>query len=149
MAHKLEYRVLWGLKGSPVTYQKLFQTKSSALRMVIGTATASRWLGWNPSRLRKAWWILSKRSPIPVDTIESMSLLEVVETLCRISKQIDWLRVEMRAVGTWTEVMDPLNTLKSVSTDATYAKKAELFERLNSLTQGESEAWRKRPEGQV
>ncbi len=73
----------------------------------------------------------------------------VVETLCRISKQIDWLRVEMRAVGTWTEVMDPLNTLKSVSTDATYAKKAELFERLNSLTRGESEAWRKRPEGQL
>ncbi len=147
MAHRLEYRVIWGFKGDAYTMRKVSQQKSSALRTLIRVGTSTPWLGWTLGKLKRAWWMLAKQNgELPLDVIAGLSLRDAVLGIQGLRKPVDWIRVESRHVGQWTEVIDPLRVLKGPTTNKRFALKEELMDRIDAMTPEELAAWRVAPE---
>lgn len=142
---QFEYRLVWAYKGSPVRHLKISQQPSGVLKMLRRLATSEPWMGTGVGQMRKAWNHYQMRTELDWATVAPMTLKAVMLAIQRSYPELDYIRVEFRQVGAWTAQLDPLNTLRSSTADATEARQTALVERIEAMPREELDNWRLLP----
>lgn len=143
-ALKYQYRLLWKYVGSKTLHELRGDKPATVLKMLRRVATPAPWLGTGRTTLRKAWARLTMRLGVPYDAISGLGPKDVILRIQQTFPKLEWVRVEHRQVGEWVETIDPLNTLRSPSSDRSDARTVELFERVSKMTTAELDDWRSR-----
>lgn len=141
-ALKYQYRLLWKYTGSKKVHELRADTTSTVLKMLRRVATKTPWLGVGRAALRKAWSRLCFRLNIPYDAIAGLSPREVIQRIQDTFPELEWVRVEFRQVGQWTEMIDPLNNLRTASSDKQDARTEQLFDDISQWSQAQLDDWR-------
>jgi hypothetical protein len=141
-ALRYQYRVLWKYQGSKHVHELRGDRPLTVLKMLRRVATKTPWLGIGRSALRKSWARLCMRLNVPFDVVSGLSPREVAVRIQETFPRLEWCRVEHRQVGDWTETIDPLNTLRTPTTDAGDARTEKLFDDIGAMGTVELDNWR-------
>jgi|SRR6185295_103049 len=137
-----QYRLIWRYVGDRRTRELRADRPLPVLNMLRRIGTNEPWTGTTKSSLKRAWARLCLRLGVPFAQVEGLGPREVVKRIQDSYPRLDWIRVEQRQVGEWTETIDPLNALRQAGSDKTDAKRAELFDHIASLPPEELDKWR-------
>jgi hypothetical protein len=121
-----EYRIVWRREGDRQDRTKLFATTRPLYMFLLRLGTQEPWKGMGKRKLRAACLILSQRLEVPLESLLQEPIRKVVAGITAANKAILYLRVEQRQVMKWTEVGDPLVTLRPVTYDV-YEQRMEAF----------------------
>jgi len=139
-----EYCVRWGHVGGDKSKDRVVQSEKlapvlSALRRV-GTDTP--WMGSNKTSFRKCWARLCFRLDVPFTAVASMSVREVLLAIQASFGKLRFITVEFRQVGQWTELLDPLDSLRSVNQDKLDKKRLDTLDQIGAMTREDLDKWR-------
>lgn len=139
---RYQYRVLWKYAGSKHVHELRGDKPSPVLKMLRRVATKTPWLGMGRLALRKAWARLCMRLNVPFDAVGGLQPREVAQRIQDTFPRLEWVRVEHRQVGDWTETIDPLNTLRTGTTDAADARVEKMFDEVGAMDAEALDSWR-------
>ena len=143
---KYQYRVVWGYKGKPgYKRTKLFDHGSAVLRILRRLATAEPWMGASQTNLRRGWARLALMLGVPFAAVADVPPKEVMRRIQAAYPELDYARVEFRQVGEWRELLDPLGTLPTHTTEQADKRLLDFIEKLEHMTPVELDTWRSIP----
>ncbi len=146
MLRRFEYRVVWKHKGKKYQHALLCQRSDKALRAILRVATDEPWRGMTVAQMRKSWLRYMLLSDLDWAAVESMSLQEVSRKLRDAYGKIEFIRVEWRQVGEWTEYMNPMEELlRSPYSRATMLKRDQAVAAVDAMDKDSLNAWRMLP----
>lgn len=139
-----EYRVRWGHVGGDKSKDRVVQSEKlapvlSALRRV-GTDTP--WMGSNKTSFRKCWARLCFRLDVPFTAVADMSVRDVLRAIQASFGKLRFITVEFRQVGQWTELLDPLDSLRSANQDKLDKKRLDTLDQIGAMTREDLDKWR-------
>lgn len=140
-----EYRLLWAYKGRKSRSVMLAQRPGRILRHLKRVATDKPWEGATLTAVRKGWVRLSLMLDVPFDTVADLPAREVMTRIQAAYPTVDFIRVEWRQVGEWTELIDPLANLVTAATASSDRRLESLYARLDSMSTEELNLWRLLP----
>lgn len=107
-----QYRVQWYRTGDKEKSSKIITHSSRAYRLCQQLASDTPWRGTNPRKLAQMWVALSRVMGLTLPEVLHYKTRDAALALQRNNRKIEWLRIEMRQVGQWTEMVEPLEVLK-------------------------------------
>jgi hypothetical protein len=133
---------VWKYKGARTSSVQLAQLPSRTLRLLRRIGTNTPWTGATKTSIRKCWARLAFVLDSPWDSVASLSAKEAILAIQHTYPALEWIRVEWRQVGEWTDMLDPLTHLRTPSTLAAERRLEALFETLDGMTREELDNWR-------
>lgn len=143
-ALKYQYRLLWHYVGSKNTHEFRGDRQATVLKMLRRVATPAPWLGMSRGQVKKGWARLCMRMNVPFEMVAGFSPKEMALRIQATFPLLDWVRVEHRQVGEWVETIDPLNTLRTPTSDRADARTTAMFAEIEAMSQAQLDAWRSR-----
>lgn len=144
-AKKFEYRLLWRYKGSKRVGSLMAQRQLRILRFLRRIGTTEPWRGATTQALRKGWMRLSLMCDLPFSEVADLPAKDVMARIQRAYPDVDFIRVEYRQVGEWTEMIDPLTYLESDATNNADRRLAALYAQVEGMTEAQLNNWRLTP----
>lgn len=142
---KFEYRLVWRYKGTGRTSQLMAQRQLRILRLLRRLATNEPWRGATIQSLRKSWMRLSLMSDMPWDAVQGLKAKEVILRIQASYPEIEFIRVEWRQVGAWTEMLDPLTNLVTNTTQNSDRRLQAVYDMVEAMGPEELDTWRMTP----
>lgn len=142
---KYQYRLVWAYKGQPRPRRLMAESAQRILRALRRIATTEPWRGTTQTTLKKAWVRLAFLMDAPFEVVEGMGPREVIQRIQDAYGPLDFVRVEYRQVGQWTEMLDPLANLPTAGTANGDAKMARFYDKVEQMTPEQLNAWRVYP----
>lgn len=144
-SRRYEYRLVWGYKGSKAKQVKIAQQPTRVLRMLRRLATDEPWMGASIGSLRKAWNHLQLRTEVAWEAVSERTLRDVMLAIQQTYPELDYIRVEFRQVGPWVEQLDPMRTLRTVTSEAADVRQLALVDKVEGMSREELDTWRMVP----
>ena len=144
-ARRFEYRVCWVYQGGKAVHSKIMAMPQQVLSHVRLLVSPHPWIGARKTHLRSVWNRLAARLDVPVADLAHLPLREACLALRATFPPLDWMRVEFRQVGRWTEMVEPLAYLHTPQTDQADARSAALLAWVEAMTPEELQKWRAAP----
>lgn len=107
-----QYRVVWRRKHDKADRKKVFNRGRDCYRFVLRLAGEKPWHGASRVYMRRVWAFLSKQMNVPTAAVMDYSARDAMIALREGNAKVAWMRIEMRQVGAWTEMVDPMEVLK-------------------------------------
>lgn len=143
---KFQYRIVWGYKNKPGNKRMLkAESPHKVLRTLRRMATTEPWMGATESNVRRGWARLSFMLGVPFETVSDVPPKEVMRRIQAAYPELDFVRVEFRQVGPWTELLDPLANLTTPATARMDQRLNEFYEKIEQMTPADLDAWRSIP----
>lgn len=144
-AKKFEYRLLWRYKGKKRIGLLMAQRQLRILRFLRRIGTTEPWRGATTQVIRKGWMRLALMTEVPFSEISHLSARDVMRRIQESYPEVDFIRVEYRQVGEWTEMIDPLTYLETEATHNADRRLAAVYAKLEAMTPAELDNWRMTP----
>lgn len=139
---RYQYRLVWQYKGQTRKRILVAEQPSRVLRMLRRIGTRQPWLGVTEIQFRRAWAWLARRLYVPFAAVADIPADDILLRLQDSFPALDYIRVEHRQVGEWTELLDPLHTLRTPSASKIVAKAEAVAEKARHMSRAELDAWR-------
>mgnify|MGYP001584059444 CR=1 FL=1 len=147
---KYQYRVVWGYKGRPGERRMVkAENPYKALRTLRRMATTEPWMGATEMNVRRGWARLSYMLGVPFETVSGIPPREVMRRIQAAYPELDFIRVEFRQVGPWTELLDPLANLVTVGGARADKRMNDFYDKIEQMTPADLDAWRSIPAGEA
>lgn len=145
-AQTFQYRLLWKHRTQKGPAHELVSERPlTILKMLRRLCSEEPWTGAAKSNLRRGWAYLAMRRRLLWHEVVDLSVREVQKQIQAYWGPLEWLRVEFRQVGPWTEMLDPLDNLKQPKvTERWDIKAGKNLAEVEAMTREELDAWRKR-----
>ena len=137
-----QYRLVWSYKGEKNPRQFVSDRAFSVLQLMRRIGTDMPWTGCTETQLKRSWAYLARRQNVPFETVAELGLKQALLNLQATFPKLEYIRVEMRQVGLWTPVIDPVRKLATVYTERAAQKRATVVARIEQMTREQLDAWR-------
>lgn len=137
-----QFRLVWKYVGEQQPRTYVSDSASTVLRMLRRIGTDEPWMGVTPTQLKRTWAWVARRRGVPFDAIAEMRPRDALLALRDSFPPLEYIRVESRQVGTWTEVLDPLATLVSSKQSRVDQKRLATLAAAEAMSRAELDAWR-------
>ena len=112
-------------------------------------ATTEPWMGATEMNVRRGWARLSYMLGVPFETVSGIPPREVMRRIQAAYPELDFIRVEFRQVGPWTELLDPLANLVTVGGARADKRMNDFYDKIEQMTPADLDAWRSIPAGEA
>lgn len=137
-----QYRLFWKYKGEKNPRQFVSDRAFAVLQLMRRIGTDMPWTGCTETQLKRSWAYLARRQNVPFETVAELGLKQALLNLQATFPKLEYIRVEMRQVGTWTPVIDPVRKLATVYTERAAQKRATVVATIEQMTRQQLDAWR-------
>lgn len=137
-----QYRLIWKYRGELRARKYVSDSPGAVLRMLRRVGTDQPHLGVTPTQFKRAWAWLARRMAVGFAAVAHIPPDDILIRLRESFPPLDWIRVEQRQVAQWVETLDPLENLRSKSTEKADAKRQELLNVIQTFTQEQLNEWR-------
>lgn len=141
-----QFRLIWKYKGERNPRAFVSDRAFAVLQLMRRVGTKEPWTGCTETQMKRSWAYLARRQNVPFEAVAEMTLKQALLALQASFPKLEYIRVEMRQVGTWTPVLDPVKKLATVYTERAGIKRAKTLARIEALTREQLDAWRWVPE---
>lgn len=137
-----QYRLVWKYQGEKRPRTFVSDSASTVLRMLRRIGTDAPWMGVTPTQLKRSWAWVARRRGVPFEAVAEMPPRDALLALRDSYPPLEYIRVESRQVAKWSDVLDPLQTLKTPSTTKGDQQKQALIESVEQMSREQLDAWR-------
>jgi hypothetical protein len=130
---------VWKHKGRDVQRFRA-ETAYPILKKLRFLATAEPWEGHSRAKVRGVWQQLCARLDVPWDAVKDIKARAAVQKLRETYPPLEFIRVEFRQVGPWTEQLDPLTTLAEHA-EKPDKRNREFYDALESMPEARLDTW--------
>jgi hypothetical protein len=141
-----QYRLVWKYEGQKHPRILVSDNSNSILRMLRRVGTDEPWMGVTPVQFKRCWAWVARRLNIDFGAVAHMGPREALLALRDSFPKLEYIRVDSRQVAPWVELIDPLESLRTMSTGRADQKRLALFEEAESMSEEELAAWRWTPD---
>jgi hypothetical protein len=127
-----QYRLVWRREGDLHDRRKVFNAAQPTYKFITRLAMESPWRGAGKVFLRRSWAFLARRLQVPMAAVLGYSTRDAVQALRDNNPKLVWLRVEMRQVAPWVEMLNPLDILRTKNTAKAEARAEEYCDYLDT-----------------
>jgi hypothetical protein len=143
-----QYRLVWRYAGEKRDRTYVSDSPSSVLRMLRRIGTDEPWMGCSPTQIKRCWAWICRRLGVPFEAVADLSAKQALLKLRDSYPPLEYIRVEQRQVAPWTEMLDPLTSLRTASADRTDKRRQQNIETVEAMTREQLDAWRWIPDEQ-
>lgn len=137
-----QYRLYWKYKGEKAPRQLVSDRAFSVLQLMRRIGTDQPWTGCTETQLKRSWAYLARRQNVTFEAVAELGIKQALLNLQATFPKLEYIRVEMRQVGEWTAVLDPVRKLATIYTERAAKKRATAVARIEALTREQLDAWR-------
>lgn len=123
-----QFRLVWRYKGQRRERKFVSERPDAVLRMLRRVGTDEPWMGVTPTQFRRCWAWLARRLGVDFAVVADISPRQALLSLRDSFPKLEYIRVESRQVAPWTEVLDPLQSLRTAGTARSDAKRELVLE---------------------
>ena len=118
-----QFRLVWRYKGQRRIRTLVSDRPDVVLRMLRRVGTDEPWMGVTSIQFRRCWAWLARRLGVDFAAVADISPRQALLSLRDSFPPLEYIRVESRQVAPWTEMLDPLQSLRTPGTPKADAKK--------------------------
>jgi hypothetical protein len=137
-----QYRLVWKYVGEKNARQHVSDRAFAILQMMRRIGTKEPWTGCTETQMKRSWAYLARRLNQPFEVVAEMSLRQALVALQASFPKLEYIRVEMRQVADWVQVVDPMRVLATRASDKRAMRSATLVDSVDALSRSELDAWR-------
>jgi hypothetical protein len=137
-----QYRLYWKYRTEKSPRQYVSDRAFTVLQLMRRIGTKEPWTGCTETQLKRSWAYLARRQNVPFEAVAELGLRQALLNLQATFPKLEYIRVEMRQVGEWTTVIDPVRKLATVYTERAAQKRAKVVATIETMTRQQLDAWR-------
>lgn len=143
-----QFRLVWKYKTERHPRQMVSDRAFAVLQLMRRIGTREPWTGCTETQLRRSWAYLARRQNVDFSVVAELGIKQALLNLQATFPKLEYIRVEMRQVAEWVQVIDPVRKLATASTERAAKRKRERLAVLEQMTREQLDAWRWIPDAE-